>query len=522
MNLHPDGVYSKNEIKKIREYYELNDIVRQDLNKLSSLIYKDIRRLNEAELKKDFNKREIVNLVKRIKEKDSSAFENLVSKGVIDENWQLLPGYNWQKGLMIIQTALNLEWYKWKDGRPLAVDGIYWENTFWALIKYQKENEDYKNCGLSCNWLFEGPWKPDGLSGIRTIITLLKPSDENKSDKETSTPDKDKKLKKNSNIKSDTKKEPRLEIINEDAIKVDSDAVMEEQKSKKFAKNNKKEEKIVVEEVSDTNTITPDELVEKINSAYPVRYENGVLYIDEYPVDTSALPDIVNIFEDNIWPVEVINLDEFKDVCSLKNNILFVVDGNKFLYDSKSGVYYLLENWKKTKVSLGEMVGKSVIVSALTANEMYPYLQWIKENSTQINTKNEKVESPKKTEKKEKTKNLETEIEKLIKEYNLLSYGKDTFQLLDLHFNFIKVVWNKFVEVDFTYNVIWLYDNITELKKRIKYKQIKNNPLLKKIKEKNGYLRYVDWTFILVLNNKTAFSSSSLSKVEDYVKNLQK
>jgi len=156
--LHSDGYYSQKEMWKIREYYETNEIVKKDLSKLSWMIYKDIKRQNEAELKKTFNKKELVHLVSRIKEKDATAFNNLVSKWVINENWKLSRHWSGKKGLMVIQTALNIEWYTGKNWKKLTVDGRYGANTFWALINYQKKDTDYKSCWLSCNGHFSSTW----------------------------------------------------------------------------------------------------------------------------------------------------------------------------------------------------------------------------------------------------------------------------------------------------------------------------------------------------------------------------
>ncbi len=167
--LHSDGHYRKDEIQKVREYFENNDVTKSDISKLRWMIYKDMKVASELELQKDFDKKEIKKLVMRIKNKDQASFNLLVKKRIITKEGKLREPWSGYKWMHIIQVALNLEWYTGKNGKKLIVDGKYGANTFWALINYQKKDDKYHNTILNGRW-----WEPDGITDGRTIISLIK------------------------------------------------------------------------------------------------------------------------------------------------------------------------------------------------------------------------------------------------------------------------------------------------------------------------------------------------------------
>ncbi len=167
--LRSDRHYTQKEIDKVREYFENSEVTKQDINRLKSMIYKDMKLASELELQKDFDKKELVKLVSRIKNKDKKSFNLLVKKRIITKEGKLTEPWSGWKWMHIIQVALNLEWYKWQNGNKLKVDGKYWPDTAFALLNYQKKEEKYHNTTL--HWK---PWEPDGITDGRTIISLLK------------------------------------------------------------------------------------------------------------------------------------------------------------------------------------------------------------------------------------------------------------------------------------------------------------------------------------------------------------
>jgi len=157
-----DKHYTQDEIQKMREVTDCCDLTNNDLKKLRNFINSDIRNQNKKELlrikDKDWNW-----LIWRLNKKSPETIRLLQNEWVLDENLKLEDTV--KAKIKLIQASLNVEGYKWQNNKKLEVDGIFWPNTFWALINYQKKDSLYKSINN---------WKWDGLVGYRTVESLIK------------------------------------------------------------------------------------------------------------------------------------------------------------------------------------------------------------------------------------------------------------------------------------------------------------------------------------------------------------